>query len=336
MSDHEPLRIGLLGAARISRKAMAEVARAEGVRLVAIAARDRERAEEFAGRHGVERVVGSYADVIRLPDVEAVYNPLPNVLHGPWNLQAIAAGKHVLAEKPFAANMKEAAEVAASARRADVIVMEAFHYFYHPVARHLRRFLESGELGELRQVETVFNIPAPPDGDLRWSLPLAGGATMDVGCYCLHALRSLAPWAGGEPAVVSARATIRAGLPDIDERMDAELRYPSGVIGTVSCTMAAPTRSAIFRIVGTAGRVTATEFVEPHLDDRVIVEIGDSRRVEHLGRRSTYQYQLAVFASAVRRGTPVPTDADDAVITMRLIDDCYRAAGLTPRTTVAP
>ncbi|GIF08229.1 Gfo/Idh/MocA family protein [Actinoplanes siamensis] len=333
--DGGPLRIGLLGAARISRVALAEPARTGQVRLVGIAARDRRRAEEFAAEHGVEQVLESYPAVIGSPVVEAVYNPLPNGLHGRWTRRAVQAGKHVLVEKPFAADAEEAAEVAALARRAGVVVLEGFHYYYHPVARRLRAALASGELGRLRHAEAVFHLPAPPDDDVRWSLPLAGGATMDLGCYCLHALRGLAPWAGGEPAVVAARAEIRAGRPGVDERLSADLRYPSGATGTIRCDMAATVRRAVFRLVGTAGTITATEFVKPQVDDRVVVEIGGARRVEHLGRRSTYAYQLAAFTAAIRHGAPVPTGADDAVATMRLIDDCYRGAGLPlrPRST---
>ena len=113
----EPLRIGVLGAARIAERAIAVPARATGNRLVAIAARDRARAEDFARTHGVERVLPSYADVLADPEVEVVYDPLPNALHGPWNLAAVAAGKHVLSEKPFASNAAEAAEVRDAARR---------------------------------------------------------------------------------------------------------------------------------------------------------------------------------------------------------------------------
>ena len=141
----EPLRIGVLGAARIAAAAIAAPARLTGTRLVAVAARDRARAEAFAAEHGVERVLDSYADVVADPQVEAVYNPLANGLHGPWNLAAIDAGKHVLAEKPSASDAVEAREVRDAAARAGVLVMEAFHYLYHPVARRLLDVVASGE-----------------------------------------------------------------------------------------------------------------------------------------------------------------------------------------------
>src|SRR6266536_746012 len=181
----EPLRLGLLGAARISERAIVPAARDTGARLVAVAARDRTRAEEFAAAHGVERVHDAYADVIADPEVEAIYNPLANGLHAPWNLAAIEAGKQVLSEKPFASNGDESAEVRAAAAKADVVVLEGFHYLFHPVTLRLHELLESGELGDLQHVEATMIIPAPDDGDPRWSLPLAGGALMDLGCYAL-------------------------------------------------------------------------------------------------------------------------------------------------------
>ena len=192
----EPLRIGVLGAARIAGLAIVGPARTTSDRLVAVAARDRRRAEAFAATHGVERVLGAYADVVADPEVEVVYNPLANGLHGPWNLAAIAAGKQVLTEKPSASNAEEAREVRDAATAAGLTLLEGFHYLYHPVTRRLHELLATGELGRLRRVEVDLVIPAPADDDPRWSLELAGGALMDLGCYGLHAHRMLAPWAG--------------------------------------------------------------------------------------------------------------------------------------------
>ncbi len=235
----DPLRIGVLGAARIADLAMVQPARVTGHRLVAVAARDHRRAEDFAQRHGVERAVASYDGVLADPDVEAIYNPLANALHGPWNLAAIQAGKHVLSEKPFASNADEARVVRDAAAAAQLTIMEGFHYLYHPVTRRLHELLDSGELGELRAVESDMLMPAPADGDPRWSYELAGGALMDLGCYCLHAHRALARWAGGPPWVAAARAGERAGHAGVDEWLDADLEFPGGVTGRARCNMAA-------------------------------------------------------------------------------------------------
>jgi predicted dehydrogenase len=224
----EPLRIGVLGAARIAGRAIAAPARLTGARIVAVAARDRSRAEAFAAAHDVERVLGSYAELLADPEVEAVYNPLANGLHGPWNLAAVAAGRHVLSEKPFASDAEEAEEVRSAAEQAMVVAAEGFHWYYHPLAERLLELLTSGELGELARVEATVNIPAPAPDDPRWSLALAGGALMDLGCYGLHAHRVLAPWGGGEPELVRASGRERAGAPGVDEWAEVELAFPSG------------------------------------------------------------------------------------------------------------
>ncbi len=326
-----PLRIGVLGAARIAGRAIAEPARATGAHLVTVAARDRDRAAAWAAEHGVEQVASGYADVLAHPDVEVVYNPLPNGLHAPWNLAAVAAGKHVLSEKPFAANASEAEQVRDAGREAGVVVSDGFHYLYHPVMQRLLELLASGELGELRHVEAVTSTPAPDDGDPRWSFDLAGGALMDLGCYSLHAVRVLGAYAGGEPSFVSATADERAGAPGVDERLHAELGYPSGATAAAGCDMAASERDMHCRVVGTLGEAVVTSFVQPHLDDRLVVRTASGERSEHLGTRSSYTYQLEAMAAAVRHRAPMPTDADDAVATMRLIDGCYVAAGLPLR-----
>jgi predicted dehydrogenase len=329
----EPLRIGVLGAARIAELAIVKPAHATGTRLVAIAARDPQRAKAFADTHGVERVVASYPELVADPEVEAVYNPLPNALHARWNLAAINAGKHVLSEKPFAANALDAAQVRDAGHRAGVVVADGFHYLYHPVFRRLRDLPASGELGEPTHIEANVFMPDPGANDPRWSFQLAGGALMDLGCYALHANRALAEWAGGQPKVVQARAGERAGAPGVDEWLHADLAFPAGITGTARCHMAADRWEMTCRIIGRRGTATAMNFVQPHLDDRVLVDVGPQRRVEHLGTRSSYIHQLEAFTAAVRHGVPMPTDADDAVATMQLIDDCYRAAGIEPRSS---
>ncbi|MDX6300962.1 MAG: hypothetical protein QOF53_2176 [Nocardioidaceae bacterium] len=227
----EPLRIGVLGAARISELSIVDPAAVTGTRLVAVAARSRQRAEAFAETHGIERVHASYADVIADPEVEAVYNPLANSLHAPWNKAAILAGKHVLTEKPFASNGIEAAEVRDLVRGRPLVLFEGFHYLYHPLTKRLMSLLADGELGTLQHVESTMFMSAPPAEDPRWSLALAGGALMDLGCYALHAQRVLRDFAGGEPRLVGAAGGEQAGAPGVDAWAEAHLEFRSGATG---------------------------------------------------------------------------------------------------------
>ena len=327
----EPLRVGVLGAARISELSIIGPAAATGTRLVAVAARDRGRAETFAVTHGIERVHATYADLLADPEVEAVYNPLANSLHAPWNKAAIQAGKHVLTEKPFASNSIEAAQVRDLAKGRDLVLFEGLHYLYHPLTKRLLALLADDELGSIERVESTLFMPAPAEDDPRWSLALAGGALMDLGCYALHAQRVLGAFAGGEPRIVGATGSVRAGAPGVDEWVDARLRFPSGATGLARCSMVSDGWDMSLRVVGSSGEAYIPDFLYQRYDDRIIVTSGSEERTEHCGEATSYTYQLRAFVDAVRDGAPYRTDADDAVDTMELIDTCYRSIGLEPR-----
>ena len=329
----EPLRIGVLGAARISEKAIVDPARETGHRLVAVAARDRGRAQAFADQSNVERVLDSYQAVIEDPEVEAIYNPLPNGLHGPWNLRAIAAGKHVLSEKPSASNAAEARVVRDAVAASGVKFMEAFHYRYHPVMNRMLEIAGSGELGELQDINVHMSFPLTDPDDPRWNLELAGGATMDVGCYAIHGLRTLGAVGGGEPTVVSASAIEREDVPGMDATVKANLVYPSGLRAHFVTSFMVPEMDFTMRITGSEGEAFAHNFCVPSFDDRIDVKVGEATRTEELGKRTSYTYQLEAFADYVRNDVPIHSDADDALVQAEFIDAVYTAAGLPLRPT---
>jgi predicted dehydrogenase len=318
------LRIGVLGASRIAELAIVGPAQELGFRLVAVAARDSLRAQAFAEKYGVERVLTSYADVISDPEVDVVYNPLANSLHAPWNLAAVAAGKPVLTEKPFARNHAEAQRVAEAADAAGITVMEGFHYLFHPVIRRALELAGDGTLGELVHVEVRMAMPAPGADDPRWSLELAGGALMDLGCYGLHVMRRL-----GHPSIVRAHAEQRS--PGVDAWCDVDLVFAGGATGLSTNSMVANDYSFTLRIVGTKGDVLVHNFVKPHEDDRLTIRTPEGTTVERLGTRPSYSYQLEAFAAHVQHGAPLPLDTADAVENMAYVDAAYRAAGLGPR-----
>ena len=324
------LRIGILGAASIAPAALIKPARDNAeVEVAAVAARDTSRAQAFATKHGIASVHPSYEALIADPSLDAVYNPLPNGLHGKWTRAALAAGKHVLCEKPFTANAAEAREIAALAAGSDRVVMEAFHYRYHPLALRVEEIVASGELGTLQRVETALCFPLPKFSDIRYNFALAGGATMDAGCYAVHMART---FGGGEtPEVVSASALMRG--PEVDRAMTAELRFPSGHTGSIHCSMWSSSLIRISaRVVGSAGSLHVLNPVMPSLFHRLVVRSGGGRRSERFARRASYAYQLDAFAGAVLRGGPVLTSALDAVENMSVIDGVYRAAGLSVRS----
>jgi predicted dehydrogenase len=327
----EPLRIGVLGAARINDLAILEPARLAGARLVAVAARDPARAETYAQQNGIERSVHTYDDVINDPEVEAVYNPLPNSLHAPWNLAAIQAGKHVLTEKPFASNAAEAQRVADAADGSGLVIFEAFHYAYHPVFSRFVEIIEDGTIGELQNLRVVLAFRCPDLTDVRWSWPLSGGSLMDLGCYCLHAIRTVAARQGGEPILASIETGHRDGShPQIDAWARVELDLPGGARAVAETNLnAEPEYSMV--ATGSRGQVTLANFIYPLQDDRLIISTNGDQRTEHVGQHTTYTYQFEAFAAAVRTGRSFPTTTADAVANMALIDSCYRAAGLSSR-----
>ena len=327
MSD--PLRIGILGAARISAKALLAPASASSeVEVTAVAARDPQRAKEYAAEHGIPKAVASYEELVADPEVDAIYNPLPNGLHGRWTLAALAAGKHVLCEKPFAANADEARVVAEAAEKSGLVVMEAFHYRYHPLAQRMQEIVESGELGELHAVEASFCFPLPKFSDIRYNFGLAGGALMDAGCYAVHMVRLLGGAAAhGEPEVVRAEAKRRG--PDIDRAMRADLRFPAGHTGRILCSMWS---SDVLKIgahaIGEHGDLSVSNPLTGH---RLSLRTKEGKRVEQVSKRATYAYQLDAFAAAVLRGEPVLTPPADSIANMTVIDSIYTAAGLPLR-----
>ncbi len=322
------MRIGILGAARIAPLALIKPARDnDEVVVAAVAAREAPRGQAFAAKHGIARVHDSYEALIADPDLDAVYNPLPNGLHGRWTRAALSAGKHVLCEKPFTANAAEAREIAELAAKSERVVMEAFHYRYHPLTLRVEQIIASGELGKLKRVEAALCFPLPKFADIRYNYSLAGGATMDAGCYAVHIVRT---FGGSTPEVVSAQAKLRD--PRVDRAMTAELRFAGGHTGQVRCSMwSSNLLQLTAKVVGDRGELRVLNPVTPQFFHRLTVRSADGKRVERFPRRASYAYQLDAFAAAVLRGEPVKTSPQDAIENMTVIDGIYRAAGLPLR-----
>ena len=327
------IRFGTLGAANITPTALLEPAsRNADVEVVAIAARSRERAAAMARKGGVRDVVDDYQAVIDHPDVNAVYNPLPISHHREWTLKALAAGKPVLCEKSFALNEREAVEMAEAAERAGLLLIEAFHYRYHPVFLRALELYHAGAIGALRRIEGFFHVAGEhgiPANNIRMNYATGGGATMDMGCYPLSWLRH---FTGEEPDVVSASAV--EGPPDVDLQLVAELAFPSGATGRASGSMMKGERFRADLVVeGAEGKLTVRNPLVPHLGHEIKLEAGGEATTETRTKRTTYDFQLDAFVRALGSGERLPTDAADAVKQMRLVDSVYRAAGMKVRGT---
>ncbi len=327
------IRIGVLAASRIAEKALiAPAAEVDGVEISAVGARDAGRAAEAASRWGASHSYGSYQALVDSEHVDAVYIGTPATLHRPWTLAALAAGKHVLCEKPLAANAADAEVMADAADASDLVAMEAFHWRYHPFAQQIRDVITSGEIGDIRRIESRFDIGdgGIAQGDIRWQYDLGGGALMDLGCYPVQFVR----WAAGDdPEVVSASA-VCPNDDGVDGQLQADLAWPSlGASGSIHTSMIAEIDGAENNLVvtGTKGTLTAENPLAPQHGATLTVESDNGSRTESVADSATYVHQLEAFVDAITNGTSFPTTMRDGVTNMAVIDACYQAAGLDPR-----
>jgi predicted dehydrogenase len=329
MVEKRPIRFGILGAARIAPDALVKAAQnVPDAKVVAIAARDLKSAREFADANGIPRVLATYDDVINDSELDVIYNPLPNSLHCEWTIAALRAGKHVLCEKPIASNAAEAERMARAAGVSGVILGEAFHYRYHPLADRVRALMSDGTLGRLVHVEGNFSVPIP-ETNIRFDWNLAGGATMDLGCYPLHMIRY---FSGLTPRVIRAKA--ETGPKNIDIAMEVDLELDGGATARMSCAMKKDSPlGASFSARGERGELKVINPIAPHRGHQLTVKTGAGEKNEMVAGETTFTHQLRAFVSAVRGESRFPTDGADGIINMRVIDDVYRAAGLPPRAT---
>jgi predicted dehydrogenase len=251
------MRLGILGTARIARSFCAGVAGSPHVRVAASASRDHARAAEFAHQMQIPQHYGSYEALLAAPDIDAIYNPLPNSLHGEWSIRAIRAGKHVLCEKPLAPTAREARAMFAAAHQHGVYLVEGYPYRTQPQTLKLRQLLREGAIGNVRFVQAHFTFTLDAPGDIRLRPELAGGALMDVGCYCVSLVRMIA---AQRPTRVSAVAQWDAN--GIDRALVATLQFESGLVAQVVGGFdAALERFAL--IVGSDGAIQTGFFNHP-------------------------------------------------------------------------
>ncbi len=321
-----PIRIGILGAAGIAPKALlAPAAGNPDVEVAAVAAREIGRAQEFAEEHGIGTVHATYADVVGDDSLDAIYVPLPISHHHHWAVETLRAGKHLLLEKAFTNNTDEAKRVAEEARLSGKVCMEAFHYRYHPLVDLVTDLLP--RLGRLERADSAFNINLPRFDDIRYLYETGGGATMDLGCYPVHLLRTVL---GTEPTVIS--ATHRpARDPRVDEALTAELTF-GDVASTITSSLLEDEEEQSATFTGSEGRMRVDGFVHPQNGNTVVLDL-DGEREEFSAPYSptSYDAQLTAFVAAVRGGGPVLTDPQDSIATMRVLDAMYHAAGLPLR-----
>jgi predicted dehydrogenase len=308
IASDRPVRFGVLGAARIVTKALIAPAREiSGAEVYAIASRDAYRARAFAAANQIPVVMRDYAELVANPEIDAVYIPLPNSLHCKWTIAALHAGKHVLCEKPFAANMEQAIAMQKTAVACRLIAAEAFHYCYHPLADRIRTLLADGAIGRPSHFDAAFCVPIPPPNMLPY-------------------------FSGMEPRVVSADA--RLFSPQIDIAMRARLDFPDGATASINCSMeSGVSPGARLLVQGTKGELEAINPIAPHNGNVLILRTAAGEQREAIAGEASFFYQLRAFIQALRGAQSIRIDGAEAVANMRLVDAVYGAAGLAPRAT---
>jgi predicted dehydrogenase len=324
------VRWGILSTAAAAEPIIGAARSVDGAEVVAVASRDLDRARAFADRHGIAQAHGSYEALLADPDVDAVYIPLPNALHVPWAIRALEAGHHVLCEKPFSRRPVDVDAAFDAAALAGRVLMEGMMWRLHPRVEALGRLAREA-VGEPRTVRATFRFSLAGGPNVRRDPELEGGALMDVGCYCVAALRLLC----GEPERVSAETVI--GPTGVDERAVATLRFPGGVLGTLDCAMDLPLHAAL-ELAGSEGRLLVAD---PWPVPGEITVEGGARRTpaapdpERTGpacpevadeSADPFVVELAEFCDAVREGRPPRLGREDALAQARVLDALTRSA----------
>jgi xylose dehydrogenase (NAD/NADP) len=309
----EPIRWGVLGTSHINEKLLRGARLSEATDVVAIASRSAAKAEAFAAANGIPHAYAAYEALLADPEIEAVYIPLPNLLHHAWTLKAIEAGKHVLCEKPYTRRPAEVDEAWDAAEAAGVVLMEAFMWRHTPQAARLVEL--ASELGELVHVRSTFSFPLDDDANIRVDPNLDGGSLMDVGCYCVSASRLLA---GEEPDLVFGQ---QLATPEgVDHRFTGFLHFPSGLVATFHSGF--DSFSETLEVTGRGGTVYLPD--PWHSTRGVLYLDGEEQTVE---ARNPYACELDDMAAAIRGQKAPRLGRDDAMGQARTIDALYRSAG---------
>jgi predicted dehydrogenase len=312
------LRWGILSTANITDKLLDSGSDQE---FVAVGSRDLSRAQAYAREKELARAYGSYEELLADPEIDAIYNPLPNALHVEWSIRALEAGKHVLCEKPLSRRPRDVDRAFDVADREGRVLAEAFMWRHHPQVARVRELLEAGAIGALRIIRAAFAFVAADPGDIRLQADLDGGGLMDVGCYCVSGCRAIA---GAEP--VSAFADyVPGGNGGVDVALVATLRFPDDVLAHFDCGLSYAGGDQL-EAVGSDGSLFLDD---PWHGREPVIEVrrldGSVERVE-TARENSYALELANFEAAVRGDATALLARDDALAQARTIAALYTSA----------
>lgn len=313
------VRLGLLSTARINLQVLRACASSGVAEVVAVASRDTGRAHEYARAHGIARAHGSYDELLADPVIDAVYVSLPNALHHAWTLAALAAGKHVLCEKPYSRRPDDVEEAFDLAEREGLVLTEAFMYRHHPQLRLVQDLLADGVVGRVRSIRAVFRFQLENAADVRMSRELGGGSLMDVGCYCVSGARLVA----GEPIrALGEQVVAEAG---VDVAFHGTLRFPDDVVAQIDASFLAP-RGQELEVVGEEGALVVEAPWRADWGGGIVARRDDGVERIEPPPGDSYALELEDFVAAIEgRGAPL-LGREDALGQARAIDALYRAA----------
>jgi predicted dehydrogenase len=314
-----PLRLGILSTANIARELLRAAATTPAVDVVAVASRDELRAQAYALERAIPRPYGSYDELLADPDVDAVYVPLPNSLHHEWTMRTLAAGKHVLCEKPYSRRPAEVEEAFDAADKAGLVLMEAFMYRHHPQTRRVAELVAEGALGRVRLIRSTFSFVLRDETNIRARPELDGGALMDVGCYCVSGSRLLA----GEPVHVSGEQVV--GPTGIDLSFHGTMRFADDVVAQFDCSFALP-RWQRLEVEGDEGALVVESPWRIDWPGDVLLRRDDEVERVDVDEADSYRLELENLAAAAAGDEPPLLGRDDAAGQAVAIEALYRAA----------
>jgi D-xylose 1-dehydrogenase (NADP+, D-xylono-1,5-lactone-forming) len=313
------VKLGLLSTANINRMIIAAARESPRVDVAAVASRDAARARAYAVEHSIPRSYGSYEELLAADEVDAVYVSLPNALHHEWTLRAIAAGKHVLCEKPYSRRPDEVQEAFAAAEQRGVVLMEAFMYRHHPQIQRVTELVAEGTVGRLRLVRAAFSFLLADDTNVRARPELDGGALMDVGCYCVSGTRLL----GGKPDSVIGLQLL--GATGVDMAFHGLLLFPGEVVGQFDCSFRLAHRQSL-EAIGDEGSLLVEAPWRADWGGDVVVRRGDETDRVEIAPADPYRLELENLADAIAGVAPPLLGREDALDQARTIDALYRSA----------
>lgn len=313
------IRWGILSTARINHAFIEGVGLSGDSCIQAVASREWTRANEFAKDLGIPRAFGSYQELLDSGEVDAIYNPLPNGMHCEWTIRALEAGLPVLCEKPFATNADEARQMAEASYRTGKLLAEAFMYRFHPIYDLVLETIAAGSIGEIVGIRVTQCFHLRDRSDIRASAELAGGATMDVGCYCINFCRRLV-------ATEPVRAFAFERRTTVDDTLIGSLEFPNGVLAQfqVSMEMDRYSRAEIF---GSKGTIVMNQPFFPGKDDtEFVLRCDNHEEVFRVPGVNCYHLEAEDFVQALRTGGQTRWPVEDAIRNMAVIDACYESA----------